>query len=273
MMTLDYRTGSVQSGAFNFYSRLRRIGVPCRIESAPGLTFADFCFFGNGPDSSRLKIGVERKTTDEVLGAFTDSRFMKQMRGLITSYDVPVLIVEGKTWPNPHSGILMNGKYEAGRTRQRHLWENYAKFQFTLMFKARVFLWPTRSKTETVFALHALYSWYQKRWSAHRSCYTVDETKPDVALLQEQTLKQRIAAQLPGIYWTRSRKVDAHFDSIYDMITADRQAWKDALQFKEGKKIAARIHAMIRQSDEQRRAQKMTERLNGTRRFQGTLHR
>jgi ERCC4-type nuclease len=257
MLTIDSRVGSAYSASFDFKRHLSRIGVPVRVRR---LKTADFTFYGNGP-IGRVHVGIERKTVDEMITAFNDSRFLGgrtddnsggQLGRLLSTYDIVVLIIEGKSWPDPRSGILMIGRGEAGRTRHRHLYENYQKFLFSLMFKARVFILPTRSKMETVQCIHALYGWFQKKWSAHRSVYRIDETKPDSAILDVQTLCRRIAAQLPNVYWERSKKVDQYFDSIREMINADVQAWCAALGIAKGKKIAREIVRVLRETKRQR---------------------
>lgn len=257
MLTIDDRAGSFRSGSFNFKRHLTRIGVPVRVRR---MKTGDFRFGGNGP-AGRVSVGIERKTVDEMLTAFMDSRFLGgrtdddsggQLGRLLTRYDIVILIVEGKSWPDPRSGILMSGFNEAGHTRHRHLYENYMKFQFSLIFKARLFVFPTRSKTETVQFIHALYYWFQKSWSAHKSVYRIDETKPDAAILDIQTLQRRIAAQLPNVYWTRSKKVDQYFDSILAMINASIAEWQAALGIKLGRKIASEIYRVIRETKKDR---------------------
>lgn len=246
MLTVDDRAGSAHSGSFDFLRHLKREGVPTRVRR---LKFADFALTGNGP-SGLVRVGIERKTVDEIIGAILDNRFTgTQVPGLLASYDYPILIVEGPSFPDPHSGILMQGRREAGRTRERHLWANYVKFQLTLLFKARLIIWPTRSKTETVQFLGALHGWFHKRWSDHKSCYTIDETRPEQAILDERTVKRRIAAQLPGVAWSRSKTVDEYFPSIEAMFAGDVRQWKAALGVKDGTKTARKIVATIRTKD------------------------
>lgn len=243
MITIDDRAGSRLSGTFDFRKHLTRAGVRCRVKRLP---FGDFALTGNGP-GGYCRVLIERKTVDEIIGAIMDNRFTgRQVPGLLRSSDFPVLVVEGKAWCDFRSGILMNGRREAGRTRQRHLWANYLKFQLTLMFKARLFVWHTSSRSDTVQFLAALHSWFtDKRWAEHKSVYTVDETKPEYAILDVRTLKRRLAAQLPNVEWVRSKKVDQHFPSIAAMFNASVDEWKEALGISTGRKIAKTLYDAI----------------------------
>jgi ERCC4-type nuclease len=243
MITVDDRAGSQTSGSFNFVHHLKRFGAPVRVHR---LHFADFAFTGKGPHGL-VRVGIERKTVDELLGAWADDRFVgTQLPGLLNSYDVPVLVVEGKSWMDPRSGVVMLGKWDAGRGRSRHLWTNYIKFQLSLLFKGRIVIWPTRSKMETVAFLHSVHDWYQKRWTDHKAVYRIDDGESaDPAMLDERTLRRRVAAQLPGVGWVRSKKVEQAFPSVISMMTATETDWKDALGIRDGRKIARGIVSAI----------------------------
>jgi ERCC4-type nuclease len=246
MLTIDDRVGSAHSGSFDFVRHLKRDGLPVRVRR---LSVGDFAFTGHGP-AGLVRVVIERKTTDEIITAIMDDRLTSQLPRLLRGSDFPILVVEGKSWPD-QSGGLMLGRRTAGRTRSTHLWANYVKFQLTLMFKARVYIWPTRSKSETVQFIHATYDWFtKKRWKDHKSAYKVDETKPDEAILDARTLKRRVAAQLPGVGWVYSKRVDQHFDSIRSMMNADPIEWKAALHIRDGMKRARTLSQAIRQRDE-----------------------
>lgn len=238
-MIVDDRIGSRE-----FHKPLKRMGVdvgrrPMRLPSA------DFALTVNGP-SGPLRIGVERKTTSEMLGAFQDRRFAKkQLPRMLASYDLVILIVEGFT-SVARDGLLMAGKYEAGFGPGRHLYEPYIKFQLTLAIKTRVIVWPTKGKTETTHFLHALDRWGQKRWKDHKSAYVVDSLDADTVILDERTVKRQVLAQLPGVGWERSRRVAKYFESIEAAMNATPRQWNRALGIREGTKIATQIVNVIR---------------------------
>jgi hypothetical protein len=112
----------------------------------------------------------------------------------------------------------------------------------TLLFKARLYLWPTRSKSETVLFLAALSQWFEKRWSAHKSVYTIDETQPEQVILEPRTLAQKTFAQWPQVRWVRSRRVCNYFDDcIADAVNASVEQWMEALHIEKGRKIATTL--------------------------------
>lgn len=249
-VSVDPRTGSGE-----LLRDLQRAGLPAVLRH---LSSADFAFTGNGP-AGLVRVGIERKTVSELLGCVHSStRFDEQVAKLVKGYDHRWLLVEGTCLPEKN-GILRHGRVvrsrhgeflivfrEAGFGATRHLYENFTKFQFTKQIKTRLLRGQTASPEETVAWLAALYRWYQKPWKSHKSGYTVDETKPDEAILTPRTLKRRLANQLPGVAWDRSLKVDAYFPTIRSMFEADERQWQEALGIKNGKKLARSIVAAIR---------------------------
>ncbi len=265
MMLVDPRRGSGE-----LLAALKRAGVPVKSKTLP---FADFTF-RSGPgyapgthDSDTdgdVRVGVERKKTDELIGAVHDSRFRrKQVQGLLTSFPGHAwLLHEGVYEPDAH-GILRSGKvftskkgtrlavlHEAGFTRERHLYENFAKFQHTMHVKTRLLSGRTVSPEETVAWLASLYRWYQKPYKKHKSAYVVDETKPDGVLLTKDSYERRVLAQLPGVGWERSKHVEAFMRaeglSLTDLFAQPVRVWREALHFKEGRTIARTIVTLLR---------------------------
>jgi len=213
MIRIDDRTGSIE-----LLPLLRRLGAPVLKHR---LDFADARFKGNGPDGP-VRIGIERKTIDEIVSAMEDSRFVgHQLPGLLARFDWVVLIVEGRWYPDVRSGVLMNSRHQVGRTKQRHLYENVEKFLCTLRFKARLQIIQTSSLVHTAYAIKALYDWSGKEWHAHKSAYRVDEARADTAILTARTVKRKVLAQVPGVGWKRSAAAGMLFPTIAAAIRGD----------------------------------------------------
>jgi ERCC4-type nuclease len=225
-------------GSREFHKPLRRMGVPAIIRR---LEYADFAWNGRGPHGM-ARIGVERKTVSEILGAITDARFTgRQLPGLLKTYDYVYLIVEGAAKIDPRTGVLMMYGREAGFTRVRHLYSTYKKFLTTLAAKGRVIVEPTHGITETVHLLHTLYGWWEKPWKSHKSAYHVEETKPDAAILETRTWERQAFAQFPGVGWERSKLVAEYFPSLDVACHASIEEWMKALKIKDGRALATTI--------------------------------
>ena len=216
-LRVDRRIGSVELAA-----PLRRLGAPVEIVTLP---FADAAFVGHGP-TGEARIGVERKKVTELLGALSNPRFIgRQVPGLLRSYDVVWLLVEGPARCGREGELLLYNR-PAGYGRQTHSYLDFERFLLTLQQKAGLHIMRTDGMAETVHWLYALHGWWQKPWAKHQSAYEVGITTPDAALLTPQTVLRKVAAQLPGIGWTRSASVEQAFPDVRAMATAPRRAWE-----------------------------------------------
>lgn len=236
MITLDDRIGAVELAPL-----LRTLGAKVKVAR---LTFADAAFYGHGP-SGECHIGVERKKVAELVNAMTDTRFTgHQIPGLLKTYERRHLLVEGRYWPDPRTGLLMVNGQEAGYGRKRFMYTDFEHFLMSVQFKAGLIVKQTNSDKDSAWWLYTLYTWYTKPWEKHKSVYAIDEVKPDTAILDERTLVRRVAAQLPGVGWVRSKAVEAHFASVDDLCKARVADWVEIAGI--GKTIARVVVRAIR---------------------------
>lgn len=218
MITVDDRIGSSELAG-----PLRKLGCKVKVTR---LEFADFAFYGHGP-KGQCHIGIERKKVDELVNCMTDTRFTgHQIPGLLRTYADRYLIIEGRYWPSPAGVLIVNGR-EAGFGLKRFMYADLEHFIMSVRRKAGLSIVPTHSEKDTAWWVHTCYTWYQKPWEQHKSVYAIDEVKADSAILDERTLLRRLAAQLPGIGWTRSKAVEDHFGSVHEMFTSRVADWKE----------------------------------------------
>lgn len=218
MMRVDYRIGSRQ-----LLPLLRRAGV--RAVTSHQMRFGDFMFEGYGP-MGETTIGIERKTIHEVIGGLTSPEFKRQIRGMLTTYKIAWLIIEGYYKQDPTSGALvLSGGREGGFTRQRWLWDTIEKFVTGMTAQTPLRIKTTMGMAGTVAQLKVLYDYYRVPWEKHSSMLSVDESVIREAILSEQTVKRSVFAQLPGVYFVRSQAAAEHFGSIWDGMTAGASEW------------------------------------------------
>lgn len=214
MVLVDFRKGSGE-----LIAPLRRTGLDVAKSTLP---CADIHFEGNGP-SGRVLVGIERKRVSEIEGCLGgDKRFIsKQLPALLKKYGAHAwLVVEGYAAPG-HDGSLQLGGY----ARRPRMYRDFAGFLLTQQTKSRVLLARTAGLTETVYWIHALYSWYQKPWASHHSCFQVEEALPDAAILEDRGTFRSVVAQLPGVGWTLSLAVMRHFPNLLAAFAAPRREW------------------------------------------------
>ena len=238
MITLDDRIGSAELAR-----PLKKLG--CQVKVAR-MEFADAAFYGNGPNGTQLHVGIERKKVAELVNCMTDTRFTgHQIPGLLRTYQDRYLLIEGRYWPDPRTGLLMVNGREAGFGLRRFMYRDFEHFIMSVRRKARLEIVTTGSEKDTAWWLHTAYTWYtDKTWEQHKSVYAIDDVKPETAILDERTLLRRLAAQLPNIGWTRSKAVEQHFASVHQMFNARVTDWTECKGI--GKGIARNVVRAIR---------------------------
>jgi len=232
LIYVDSRTGSIELLSL----------FPKNTAESTYLEFADFAFIAKGyVDGSPLLIGIERKTTTDLLSSMISGRLSgHQLPGLRNSYNVVYLIIEGIWRANPYSKILehyRNGKWVAIRLGQREFMAreiyNYIN---TLTTICGINCWRTQNKLETVAWIMSTYHWwcdkYLEEHTSHKKAH-----KPFIEIMTKKLpLLQRVAGELGGIGFKRSRDVSKHFNSLIEMVLADSKEWEKIPGI--GKKLA-----------------------------------
>lgn len=255
-MSLNSFDIATEVGSREFEQPLRRLGLPVRLRV---MACGDFAFYGQGP-AGLIRVGIERKRIGELVGEASRRRFVgRQLPRMVKRYDYCFLIVEGLTRLDSRDGILQEGKdvhsrktgrdmtiwYDAGWGRDASTYERYVKELLTVRLRAAMHILPTSTASETAYVLHALYRWWQKDWTQHRSHLAVEQAEPDAVLLDERTFRRQTFAQWPGIGWTRSAKVSKYFTSVTAAACATEDEWMQALGIRQGRRIARRLVAML----------------------------
>lgn len=230
MITIDSRKGSAE------FIKL----IPN--SSLATLEYADFAFFGRGPDAMPWYIGIERKTISDFLGSMATGRFTgHQLPGLLASYNVVYLIIEGLVRYELTNGLTKQRRGSAWCTiehgNRRYGANEVLGYQNTLSLKTGVITWRSMSKRETAQHVISLYNWWNKKdYDAHHSHLGKRGT---TVSLTKQSLLRRIASELPTIGWSKSRAVEDHFSSVQAMVNATVEQWEQIEGI--GKTIAKKV--------------------------------
>lgn len=235
MILVDPRIGSADLAA-----PLAALGLP--VETLY-LDFGDVAFGGNGPGGTTVQVGIELKRLPDLLSSFASGRLTShQLPGLLSSFDAVWLVVEGQ-YRSGAEGILEWGRSrpwkdaeitnwgDAGYGNRRWMYSEVEHRLSTIELKAGVHVKRTANSAETVAAIAALYSWWHSdEWDDHTSHIpqAMKYKRPSMggpAPLLPPTLREAIAAQLPGIGCKSAAMVAGKFESVRDMVNADVGEW------------------------------------------------
>ena len=242
MITIDSRIGSKQLLSY----------FPRGSAELGQLDFADFSFIGNGPDNEPWQVGIERKTVKDLLNSMTTGRFSgHQLLGLLNSYDTIYLIVEGLWRTSPSNGILQERKGSnwgnVALGQRQFMGKELDGFVNTLSVMGGILVRETVSQRDTARLVLSLYHWWNRDWEDHKSHMALHKNRfrDDSAIFPTKpSLLRRVAAELVGIGWKRSKDVERHFNSVWEMANAEEEEWREVKGV--GKGIAEKVYREIR---------------------------
>ena len=190
------------------------------------LDYADCCFTGNG-EGLPYNIGIERKAIRDLINSMVTGRLSgHQLPGLLNSYNVIYLVVEGIYRPGNDGLIEIWGRrsWETLRLGNRtFLYQEVINFLNTICIKTGVHVWQTGTEQETVRLIMSLYHWWEKPYEKHSS--HIKSKQVETAYLFKPTFKQIVASELDGIGIEKAKVVCAAFPTVLDMANATVGDW------------------------------------------------
>lgn len=244
-MYVDRRVGSS-----DLYPLLQRQGAPVELTS---MTFGDAHFLGLGEHGEPIPIGVERKRLNDLLSSLMSGRLNgHQLPGLLNTYKFSWLVVEGSYKVDEEGTLLVprkGGWLPMSHGRQRFQAAALESWLLTVALRGGIRVMHTRNDEHTARWLHALYQWWSKPWEKHTGHLALDEAIPerDAMILTGTTLVQKVAAQLPGVGYTRARAVSKAFPTILSMACAPVQQWRAIPGIGNG--IASQVVKVIQEGE------------------------
>lgn len=222
MILVDTRAGSSE-----LVAPLAKAGLP--VEEAV-LEYGDIAFLGRGEGGADVMVGIEHKKVPDLVGSLNSDRLVgHQLGGMLDTYDRPYLLIEGD-WDHDDAGHVTLFRGLKGRrsiVKGAPLAVELEKRVITLETRGGLRVRWTPSQRATVRYLTALYRfWTDRDLDMHRSHLAIHSPDLDRALKIPISLKRQIAAQLPGIGFERSRAVDQHFRSVWEMVNAGEEEWR-----------------------------------------------
>lgn len=241
------KNGQTSAERLNTIVTTLRSRVNCKVRGAkPQLNSGDFAFEGCGPDGT-MTVGIEWKTVQDAVSSMRSDRLAgDQLAKMSEDYGMAFVIIQG-LWRPSANGTLM-GLY--GRewkpltlAAKAFQYSELFKYIVSMSVKKNIIVLRSMTEDETLWMIALLYQWWQTPWDQHRS---MDPIKLQAEVVYYKvSLLRKMAAELPGIGWTRSLAVEKAFGSVHQMVLASEDQWKaiDGI----GPKTASTIHKLVRE--------------------------
>jgi ERCC4-type nuclease len=197
--------------------------------------FTDACFSGIGHNSQSVLIAVERKKLGDLCSCILNGRFLFQMQGCKEAgADVLCLIVEGECRPSPDDGLLEVPVWRAFQQKRKQVWEpvkptmtysRFCQYLVELEYLAGILVFRSRDVQETAAIIKSLWDNFQTLPDDHNSLHQIFHTPMPTVPLMRPSLVRRVASELPGVGWTRSKVVAERFLTVRAMTEASEKEW------------------------------------------------
>lgn len=217
MITVDSRVGSKELLGY----------LPKSLAVEGRLEYADAAFSGS-LNGEYVSVGVERKALSDFLSSMQDGRLAgHQLIGLQSCYDVVYIIVEG-VWRLGPKGELQVPRGKGWRQfclgPRPFMMTELEGFINTLQTLTGCLVRETRTMRHTAVWLKSVYNWYQK--DDHRSHMAIHKNRfREGVQLTRPTFTRRVAAEISGVGWKRSKDVAKRFHSVKEMCDAGVKEW------------------------------------------------
>lgn len=200
------------------------------------LEFGDVLLTGHGPDDGQIRVGVEVKSITDLLQSIESKRLPNhQMPGLLDkkNYDYAWLAVYGWVRPSTENYLeyLKYGKWKLHYIRRgqptpySYLEGWLLTAQMLTPIKVKWFYSP-----EEICTWIAVYDrWLSKPWDKHKGLQGFNQSGEQASPFGADPVEAqmaRIAAQFPGVGWTRAWAAAKHFGSVEEMLTAKASEWE-----------------------------------------------
>jgi ERCC4-type nuclease len=228
MILVDPRVGSKQ-----FLDPIKsKVNCPV-IYAKPQLNSGDFAFEGNGPGSVSWNIGIELKVLDDMLGSMRSERYAgDQLVKMSSDYDICYLIIQGQWRPDKagrltklhyHDWVVVDLAAKAGKGSKCFMYSELDRHICSLELIKNVVVVRSSNENETAWQVVNRYNWWQKAWENHNSTDPI-KLQSEV-VFGKVSLLRKMASELPGIGWARSKAVEGAFINVHHMVNAPVEAW------------------------------------------------
>lgn len=192
----------------------------------------DACWFGALDSGESIRVCLERKKITDLCNSIIGGRYLHQAQeAKEAGMDYLILVVEGQKRCSPLDGFLEVPGYD--KLRKRRGWKQvippvtysrFAQYLHELHYLAGIEVVTTDNVRETAAVVKALWLNFQTAPSKHNSLHQIYRQPHPVSLVRP-TLIRRMASEIDGIGWERSKSVADRFPTVREMVEAGVDEW------------------------------------------------
>lgn len=227
MLSIDPRVGSsknyTRAEKVEFWLEgLQRHGVPAEIRQ---LEFGDFAWQGFWLDDRPVRVGLEHKTVNDLVGSIHSGRLSgHQIPGMVQSYEFRYLMVEGVYRPALDGMVEVANGRGFGPTTPPVTFREITNYLNSAEQLAGLSLRRVFGPTESIATIASLYSWWQKPWAQHKSMEYLSHVKQEVPyVFRRPNQVEMVAMTLPDIGPKKARSLAKRYRTVVDFVHATEE--------------------------------------------------
>lgn len=129
--------------------------------------------------------------------------------------------------------------------KRRYTYHEVTNFLNSLTVLCGLNVFQTQSPSMSGLWIKHLYAWWNKPYSDHKSHLQFHQSiERQYAQLFEPPFIQRVAKELKGIGWDKSKALAERFKTVEELLSADTKAFMEVAGI--GKKLAEQIYKQLR---------------------------
>lgn len=223
MVIVDDRGGSGGlEAAKRRLSALRNYGIDADLGR---LEFGDYAIAGNGPDGTTVMVGVELKTSRDILNSLRSNRLTgHQVPGMVQMYEGRAWLVTEGIWREGRGGdwevYLGSWQTFSAGSRTVQMRDIEAWILSTVTFGGLMY-WHGALQTDTARFIAGLdHLWCDKQYDEHKTYSVVYRKPPDRATFTEPSDFVKMVSVIDKVGWEKARELERHFDCDFERLMA-----------------------------------------------------
>jgi ERCC4-type nuclease len=221
VVIVDERGGSAGiEGAKRRLAALRNRGCDADLGH---LDFGDYAIAGNGPDGETVMIGVELKTTKDILNSLRSNRLVgHQVPGMVQMYEGRAWLLTEGIWRESKCGdwevYLGSWQTFSAGNRTIKMTDIESWILSTVTFGGLMY-WHAALPADTARFIRDLdHLWCDKQYDEHKTYDVVYRKPPDRVSFTEPSDFVKMVSCIDKVGYEKARALEGHFGGDFDAL-------------------------------------------------------
>lgn len=186
------------------------------------LEFGDYAIAGNGPGGSTVMIGVELKTSRDLLNSLRSNRLTAhQTPGMVQMYDGRAWLVTEGIW-REHAGDweVYQGSWQTFSAGSRTIqMQEIERWVLSTVTFGGLMYWHCPLQADTARFVASLdHCWCDKQYDEHKTFDVIYRKPPDRATFTEPSDFLKMISVIDKVGWEKGRAIETVFGGDWDRL-------------------------------------------------------